>query len=195
MDYNLNIEKQRHQLTEVINYLKNSGLKQKDIACEIGVDSIYIAHLRSGIIKNIPSEVIEGLHDAFNINPRYITHGASNMFDTKTMKYENFDCFIDSWDLIEHENKPYLHFFMDENFYNFLINVFNLKEASSKTADYQKIAEAFEKALKENSTTISIPKEYVLIPADDMLEIAKNNINERKNLNEVMNILEYFSPE
>ena len=197
MKYNLGIDEQRNKLFDVIDYLKSKGIKQKDIAIEIGVDNIYISHLRSGIIKNITPEVIESLHDVYNINPQYITHGASNMFDTAGLKYENFDSFVDYWDLVEHEDKEYLHFAMDENFYKFLVNVFNLKEASSKTDDVAKAAEAFDKALdslKENYQPSKTSKEYVLIPAADILKIAQGNRSKRKRLSEVIDILSLHPP-
>lgn len=189
------MDKQREQLIKVIDYLMSTGIQQKKIGIEIGTDNVYLSHLRSGTIKNIPTEVIEGLHDAYHINPRYITHGASNMFDITELKYDSFDSFVDSWDLVEHEDKSYLHFSMDENFYNFLIHVFHLKEASERTGDPEKMAEAFQKALdslKEKHPMKSSLKEYVLIPATDVLEIAQENDNRRKNLNEVINILELY---
>lgn len=197
MLYNLGIEEQRKQLISVIDYLKSTGITQKEIAFEIGVDNIYMSHLRSGIVKYITPEVLEGMHDAYNINPKYITHGATNMFDVAGSKYEHFDNFVDSWDLVEHENKEYLHFIMDENFYSFLTSVYNLKEASQNSDDAKKMAEAFEKAfesLKENFSNASKPKEYVLIPADDMIEIATDNISKRKSLSEVVDILNMYSP-
>lgn len=197
MLYNLGIEEQRKQLIAVIDYLKSTGIKQKEIGFEIGLDNVAMSHLRSGALKNIPPEVIEGLHDSYNINPKYITHGASNMFDIAGVQYEHFDNFVDEWNLVEHEGKEYLHFSMDESFYNFLINVYNLKEASNNSDDEKKTAEAFEKAiesLKENFSGSSTPKEYVLIPADDMIEIANGNIPRRKNLAEVVKILDLYAP-
>lgn len=194
MIYALEMDKQREKLIEVIDYLKSTGINQKKIGFEIGVDNIYLSHLRSGGIKNITQEVLEGLHYAYGVNTRYITHGASNMFDTVGIKYASFDSFVDSWDLVEHEDKSYLHFSMDENFYKFLIEVYNLKEASKKTDDKEKMTEAFQKAfelLKEKHPTESSPKDFVLIPADDMIEIAQANISRRKSLNEVVNILNF----
>ena len=193
----LGIEQQREKFISVIDYLKSKGIKQTDIGAKIGADNIYISHLRSGIIKNITQAVINKLHDGYNINPQYITHGASNMFDTAGLKYENFDSFVDNWDLVEHEDREYLHFAMDENFYKFLVNVFNLKEASSKTDDVAKAAEAFDKALdslKENYQPSKTSKEYVLIPADKIPEIAQDNILKRKRLTEVMNMLSLYPP-
>lgn len=194
--YILGIEEQRKQLISVIDYLKSTGISQKEIAFEIGVDNVYMSHLRSGTVKYITPEVIEGLHDKYNINPKYITHGASNMFDIASTKYEHFENFVDAWDLIKHENNAYLHFTIDENFYKFLISVYNLKEASQDSNDVNKMAEAFGKAfesLKENFSNSSVPKEYVLIPADDMIEIASDNISKRKSLSEVINILNLTS--
>ena len=170
---------------------------QKEIAITIGQDNVYISHLRSGTLKYIPPDVISNLKRAYNINPRYITHGASNMFDIAGLKYENFDNFVDKWDLVEHEDKEYLHFSMDENFYKFLIDVYNLKEASSKSNDAERMAEAFQKALeslKENFSDSTNSKEYVLIPADDMLEIAQDNIPKRKSLNELSKTLNFYPP-
>lgn len=193
----LEITKQFKQLIAVIDYLKSIGIMQKEIAITIGQDNVYISHLRSGTLKYIPPDVISNLKRAYNINPRYITHGASNMFDIAGLKYENFDNFVDKWDLVEHEDKEYLHFSMDENFYKFLIDVYNLKEASSKSNDAERMAEAFQKALeslKENFSDSTNSKEYVLIPADDMLEIAQDNIPKRKSLNELSKTLNFYPP-
>ena len=194
MIYALEMNKQREKLIEVIDYLKSTGLHQKEIGFDIGVDNIYISHLRSGGIKNITQELLEGLHNAYGINTKYITHGASNMFDTAGIKYDSFDAFVNSWDLVEHEDRAYLHFSIDEEFYKFLIEVYNFKEASQKTDDNQKMAEAFQKALEwlnEEFPTKSSPKDFVLIPADDMRKIAQENISRRKNLKEVKNILDF----
>lgn len=73
MLYILGIEEQRKQLISVIDYLKSTGISQKEIAFEIGVDNVYMSHLRSGTVKYITPEVIEGLHDKYNINP-ILTH-------------------------------------------------------------------------------------------------------------------------
>ncbi len=57
--------------------------------------------------------------------------------------------------------------------------------------------EAFSKAfesLKENFCASKQSKEYVLIPLDDMIEIASDNISKRKSLTEVINILNLSIP-
>lgn len=48
MIYALEMDKQREKLIEVIDYLKSTGINQKKIGFEIGVDNIYLSHLRSG---------------------------------------------------------------------------------------------------------------------------------------------------
>lgn len=70
MLYDLDITKQRKQFTNVIDHLLETGHKQKDIAKKIGLNSYDISHLISGSIKNIPYEVIENLHDEFEIMAR-----------------------------------------------------------------------------------------------------------------------------
>jgi transcriptional regulator with XRE-family HTH domain len=197
MLYRLEIEKQRTQFINVIDYLKSTGITQKDIGIRIGLSSYDISHLCSGETKNIPTEVIENLQAEYNINPQYITHGAANMFDTASIKYENFQKFVNAWDLVEHEDKEYLHFTMDENFYNFLVDVYYKKEASLNSDDSKKMEEAFNAALKshkENFSDSSKLKEYVLIPLDNMLEIATDNVRKRKNLTEVLDILSLYPP-
>lgn len=67
------------------------------------------------------------------------------MFDTAGLKYENFYKLVDKWDLVKHENKKYLHS-MDENFYKFLIDVYNLKEAFSHSDNDKK----WQKLLKKH---------------------------------------------
>ena len=78
---NLEIEEQREKLVKVIKYLKSTGISQKEMASKIKVDNVYMSHLRSGTIKYITPEVLNGLKKSYKINPKYITHGASNMFD------------------------------------------------------------------------------------------------------------------
>lgn len=193
----LNKSEQIDKFLEVIEYLKKKGFKQKDIAQKIDVDLYFFSHLKKGTIKGIRTEILNNLKKEYNINPKYITHGASNMFDIAKLKYEHFDSFVDSWDLVEHENDHYLHFTMDENFYKFLISIYNFKMASSSNNDTQKLAEAFEKAqesLQENYPLITSPKEYVLIPVDDMIAIATDAIAKEKKLGEVTDLLKYSAP-
>lgn len=197
MLYDLDLDAQREQFANVIEHLLDSGNKKKEIASRIGLSPYDISHLLSGELINITDEVLDNLHEEFGINPNYIRKGTTNMFDIPGIKYENFESFVDNWDLVEHENKEYLHFTMDENFYKFLIDIYNIMEVSTQKNKDKRLQEAFVKAfesLKGNFSDSEQPKEYVLIPADDMLEIASDNVARRKNLSEVINILNLHPP-
>lgn len=197
MLYDLNSDEQRKQFANVIEHLVQTGNRKKEIASKIGLTAYDISHLISGELKNISDEVLDNLHEEFGINPNYIRKGASNMYDIPGIKYDSFESFVDEWDLVEHENKNYLHFTIDENFYNFLVNIYNLKEASERTGKSKMMDDAFIKAfesLKDTFSNSPQPKEYVLIPADDMLEIAQDNIPKRESLSEVIDILKIYPP-
>lgn len=170
MNYPLNTKEQCKQLVNVIEYLTSIGHKQAFIAEKVGVDPSFLSRLRSGKFQPISPELISSFQKNFTINPRYITHGASNMLDTADIMYEKFDEFVDSWDLVEHKNNSYLHFFMDENFYKFLINVYNLKATSSESNEAQKIAQAFSQALdslKKEKPSTSVDKEDKKVKTDE----------------------------
>ncbi len=197
MLYDLDLDKQREQFKNVIDNLVSAGNKKKEIAQRIGITAYDISHMISGRIVRISDDVLENLHVEFGINPNYIRKGAANMFDISGMKYANFESFVDNWDLVEHENKEYLHFTMDENFYKFLIDIYNLMEASRQNDKDKQMEEALAKAsesLRESVPVTEQPKEYVLIPVDDMVEIATDNVTRRKNLSEVVDILNLCAP-
>lgn len=197
MLYDLDLDSQRVQFSNVIEHLLDTGIKKKEIAAKIGLTAYDISHLLSGDLIKISDDVLDNLHEEFQINPNYIRKGATNMFDIPGIKYENFETFVDSWDLVEHENKEYLHFTMDENFYNFLVEIYNMMEASTQKNKEKRMKEAFVKAFESLKGTFSDsehPKEYVLIPADDIIEIAKDNNAKRKSLGEVVDILSINAP-
>lgn len=197
MLYELNNDEKREQFAQVIDHLMQNGHKQKEIATRIGLTTYDISHLKSGALKEISSEVIDNLHEEFHINPNFIVKGATNMYDIPGIKYENFENFVDDWNLVNHESKSYLHFFMSENFYKFLIDVYNLKEASANSDDSPKMKAAFEKAfesLKENFSDSDNSKEFVLLPKDVMLKIIQDNIPKRQELGEIIDLLNLSPP-
>lgn len=183
MNYPLNLEQQRQQFSNVINYLISTGKSRREIATEIGSDNTYITKLCDNTLKHIPTDILEGLHANYKINPRYITHGASNMFDTLGLNYEKFDEFVDSWDLVDYGNSSYLHFFMDENFYDFLINIYTIKETSNESDETLKIADAFYKALKSlkaKSSSLTGDK-YLRFSSDEQLKYFVMDVIKRIN--------------
>lgn len=137
----------------MVEHLLNAGTKKKDIAARIGLSPYDISHLLSGDLVNITNDVLENLREEFGINPNYIRKGATNMFDIPGIKYDGFESFVDNWDLVEHEPKDYLHFTMDENFYKFLIEIYNLMEASTLSTKDRRMEEAFSKAYESLKKT------------------------------------------
>lgn len=188
MNQPLSIEQQRQQFIKVINYLNSKNIKNSTIADTLSIEPDKLSKLCSGAIKSISSDIIEKLHKCLYVNPQFITHGASNMFDTLGLKYENFDKFIDSWDLVEHENNSYLHFYMDESFYNFLINVYTLKETSTKLDETNKIAEAFDLtlgSLKDKSSSLKGDK-YLRFSSDAQLKRFVQSVFEQSEFSSVL---------
>lgn len=192
MIYPLDIDKQREQLFKVVDYFKSIGIKQKEIAARIGQDTVTFSQLFSGAKKYIPQEMIENLHTEYGVNPKFITEGAHNMFDILGIKYEHFEKFVDSWDLVDYEENSYLHFTIDENFYNFLLDVYSQKEVSNDIKNPDNITNALNKVietLKNKYADAPNNKEYVLIPVDKVEEIIQGNLKSRKQLSEVVEIL------
>ena len=186
---------QAKMFDNVITYLMECRKKNSDIAKNLGRNDSDISNMRKGKkIKHIPDEVLIRLHEHYNINPSYIREGVGGMFDVPSIKYNNFNEFVTSWDLVEYEEKSYLHFTMDAQFYDFLIELYNQQELTQAMNSEHKKADALKKtieALKKNFSPVPNNKEYVLIPADDVLEIVENNAEIRKkNLNEVLNVFD-----
>lgn len=209
MMYDLGIEEQRKQFCKVLDYLTSIGHTQKDIAAKIGSDYVSLSHLRSGKIKNIPSELVDNLHEEFDINPEFIYSGSDYMIDIPGLKLTNFEHFVDKWDIVDHDPKPYVRFSINENFYNFLLEVYAQKEISIATeAECKKTCTKKEcsknkcnkattmfsealKTLKKSYSDNGISKEYLLIPTDLTPEITEAHTRKRKNLHEVMDLLNF----
>lgn len=186
-------EEQKERFGKVITYLKDNGHPIKEIAGTVGEDSEYISKLCSGAIKNIPLTVIETLHSEYGINPEYILSGSASMLDVLEIKYTNFEKFVDKWDLVDHEGKAYLHFTMDERFYNFLLDVYNQKESMEGEEQTAIMTEALLKVtevLKKKHSGLPKPMEYVLIPLDDYMEILREYEPKRKSLSELVDFSE-----
>ena len=145
----LDENKKREQFKKVIDHLTSLGYKKKEIAINIGSDAVQRSKILSGRILGIGDYIIDGLKEEYGINKKYITHGASNMYDVAGLKYKNFEKFVYSWEVVEHGNDPYLCFKMDPNFYNFLIDVYSQKNTYSNNSDENKFHQAFCKTAKE----------------------------------------------
>ncbi len=115
------MKQQRNRLKIVCEYLKSTGISQRDIADEVDCNEDKLSHLKSGKIKYIPDELLSKLHKAYNINPNYIRIRSDILLDMVGHKFEQFESFVDSWNTVKKGNHEYLHITMDQNFYNFLI--------------------------------------------------------------------------
>lgn len=152
MKYPLTQEEQRKKFIEVIDYLMETGISQGKIAREIGRDSYELSKIRYG--KKFPtSEMIESLHNEYNINPAYVIWGASNMFDAIGLKYEHFDSFVENWNVVKHKNKNYILFSINEDFCDFLVEVHETKEKFTKNNDTRQFNDAFKTTLEDRKVT------------------------------------------
>jgi len=187
-----NLEKQRNRLKKVLKYLKEQGFSQAEIAKHSCYDETQIAHYKSGKIKNIPNQFLTELHEKYNINPQYIRLESNIMLDILGMKLINFEKFVDSWDTVIENNsddstqKKYLHFKMDKNFYDFLLNVDSLHLYNEDgILDFPEELEN----LKELFSGEPQLEEFVLLPKNVMYEIVEVAKRERKKFDEVIDIM------
>lgn len=183
------LKMQRSQLAKVFEYLKMREKKntQKEIAARTGVDEIYLSHLKSGVIKYIPNEFLINLNTAFNINPAYIRLESEFILDVTGTKLEHFEKFADSWDVVEKDSDRYLHFTMDRNFYDFLLEV---EKARLATDEGISSLDTEIKNLKELYSGSPNPEEFVLIPKNNFIEIVQESVYDHKKLSEVIDLLE-----
>ena len=112
------------RFTEILRLLKAKGIKQiqiiRKIEADYSCDETVFSNLKSGKIKNIPDALIDALHKHYNVNPGYLRLESDSPFDTIEIKLENFENFVDNWDIVENGEDKYLHLTIDRNFYDFL---------------------------------------------------------------------------
>ena len=113
----------------------------------------------------------------YNINPGYVRLNSDYMIDILGMKLSNFEAFVNSWDVVDKTTKDsngkrivekYIHFTMDKNFYEFLIDVDKVHQVvkegiSDLSGEIEQLKEIFsgEPELQE----------YVLIPRNVFINI------------------------
>lgn len=193
---NLDLDEQKKRLSNVFDFLKTQGISQREIAdCfdnDSKIDTTTLSHYKSGKIKHIPNKFLEKLHDVYNINPLYIRLQSDSMLDVIGSKLSNFESFVDSWDIVErHSNDPegervtekYLHLTMDKNFYDFLIDVDNARQAAD--SGISSLPEEIEN-LKELCSEIPDLQEFVLIPRNNFIKIVKDVVPKCKEFEELI---------
>lgn len=196
---NATLDKQRKRFKKVLDYLKNQGISQQELANKCNLEPTQITSYKSGKIQFIPDEFLKEMQKHYNINPKYIRLTSERMFDIIRMKFSNFETFVDSWDTVEklkinkdgtQEIKKYLHFKMDKNFYNFLVEVDTARLAVD--AGISCLSNEIEN-LNELFSGEPDLQEYVLLPKNNFIEILEDNIRSRKSLNEIVNFSKYES--
>jgi transcriptional regulator with XRE-family HTH domain len=184
----LNLDEQRERLAKVFTYLKEHGNSQRDIADATDVDETFLSHLKSGKIKYIPDDFLNKLLTAYNISPRYIRLESEYILDITGTKLSNFEVFVDFWDVVEKGTDKYLHFSMDRNFYDFLLEVDKARLATDEGISSLDVEI---NNLKELYSGVPIPEEFVLIPRNNFIEIVQEAKEYHKKLNDVINLIEY----
>lgn len=200
MDKNDSILKeQRERLSKVFEYLKKQGVSQREIAGNTDTDTVTLSHYKNGKIKYIPNTFLENMKAVYNINPRYIRLDSNCMVDIPGMKLSNFETFVDSWDVVNKTTmdsggnrivEKYLHFTMDKNFYEFLIDVDKARQVvneglSDLSGEIEELKEIFsgEPELRE----------FVLVPRNFFIDMLTDLVKPYKEFEEVVDPVEYLS--
>lgn len=186
------LNEQRERLIQVFDYLRLIGVNQSAICEKLSknkpnYDESQLSHIKSGKIKYIPDNLLERLHDIYNINPLYVRLESDFMLDTEWEKFKSFVNFVDTWDTVKRGDKNYLHLTMDQSFYDFLISVDKANLIKDNFKNFEKILENIKGKHQEDKGT----SEYVLIPRNEFTQIVQSTVENRKQFNEIIDILEH----
>ena len=186
------LNEQRERLIQVFDYLRLIGVNQSAICEKLSknkpnYDESQLSHIKSGKIKYIPDDLLERLHDIYNINPLYVRLESDFMLDTEWEKFKSFVNFVDTWDTVKRGDKNYLHLTMDQSFYDFLISVDKANLIKDNFKNFEKILENIKGKHQEDKGT----SEYVLIPRNEFTQIVQSTVENRKQFNEIIDILEH----
>ena len=183
-----NLQEMRNRLKEVLQKMKISGIKQKQISAKTGIEYTAISHYMSGKIKYIPNEFLEKLHEYYWINPDYIHLKSDRMFDDTGEKYSFFEKIIEEWETVKGDGDEYLYLKMDKNFYDFLIEYDKFRKANDEGIPTGKIEEL--KAMYEGTPDI---EEFVVLPRNVFFEIVRDTNKATKNLAENIDFSEHIA--
>lgn len=189
---------QRIRLNKVLDYLKEQGVTQKSFAKDyFEDDETRISELKSGKRTTIPDGFLDMLQAQYHINADYIRGNSKMMLDVCGTKLENFDKVFESWKTVEKRKRiekdglkincitRFLHVKMDKNFYEFLLNVNEARlETASDTASLENRIEE----LKKKYTTKENIEEYVILPKNALFEYISDEIDNRKQLDEILDL-------
>ncbi len=180
------------RFSNVLKVLKNKGVSQRKIMDELELsfitDETYFSSIKSGKRKNIPDELIQSLHQKYNVNPGYLKMESNCIFDTNETKIESFMNIIDDWNVLKSDTNEYLHLTIDKNIVDLLIELYKVKKV---TDDGISSFEQEKKSLKELYDADPNPQEYVLIPRINFIEIVTDTVEKEKYLHQVIDAALY----
>ena len=180
------------RFSNVLKALKNKGVSQPKIMDELELsfitDETYFSSIKSGKRKNIPDELIQSLHQKYNVNPGYLKMESNCIFDTNETKIESFMNIIDDWNVLKSDTNEYLHLTIDKNIVDLLIELYKVKKV---TDDGISSFEQEKESLKELYDADPNPQEYVLIPRNNFIEIVTDTVEKEKYLHQVIDTALY----
>lgn len=189
---NNNTDTPNIRFSNVLKALKNKGVSQRKIMDELELsfitDETYISSIKSGKRKNIPDELIQSLHQKYNVNPGYLKMESDCIFDTNETKIESFMNIIDDWNVLKSDTNEYLHLTIDKNIVDLLIELYKVKKV---TDDGISSFEQEKESLKELYDADPDPQEYVLIPRNNFIEIVTDTVEKEKYLHQVLDAALY----
>lgn len=189
---NKNADTLNIRFSNVLKALKNKGVSQRKIMDELELsfitDETYFSSIKSGKRKNIPDELIQSLHQKYNINPGYLKMESNCIFDTNETKIESFMNIIDDWNVLKSDTNEYLHLTIDKNIVDLLIELYKVKKV---TDDGISSFEQEKESLKELYDADPNPQEYVLIPRNNFIEIVTDTVEKEKYLHQVIDAALY----
>lgn len=189
---NNNTDTPNIRFSNVLKALKNKGVSQRKIMDELELsfitDETYISSIKSGKRKNIPDELIQSLHQKYNVNPGYLKMESDCIFDTNETKIESFMNIIDDWNVLKSDTNEYLHLTIDKNIVDLLIELYKVKKV---TDDGISSFEQEKESLKELYDADPDPQEYVLIPRNNFIQIVTDTVEKEKYLHQVLDAALY----
>lgn len=192
------------QSERLLNVLYDLNLSQADIVKilqynKISTDSSRMSDFVNGK-RPIQDDVLNALHMLYFINPNYIKGKSDDMYDIpKTILNYAFS-FAKKITVVENPDRKiklhnnsvptsperYLHITMDEKYYNYLIHLDTLEEASEKgNFDREKIISGIKELYKNGEHK---PKEYILLPRNAFVEILETYQRRTKRIQEYLDL-------
>lgn len=182
--------KQKERLVEVIEYLKSIDITQKQICNATDISEQDLSHYKKkdGKIKVIPNKFLEKLEETYSINIEFIRGTSKYMLNTRMLGFEHFEKFVDDWTTVKRKDNQYLYIEMEENFYNYLIDLDTLR----KIEDMNQLKLEDEiKNLGKKYESDSVVREYVVLPKNNFIEIVQEYMEVEKTFNSLVSLSEY----